>query len=357
VAAQDHSGDEQPSRAGYIGAIVVSALGHAALIVVVFFIAPAYLRATPSEVPSYTVKIVDNIPAGDLGTHLPRINRSSERRRQPAPPKPVESSVKTTPPKIDLAPDSDPNALALNTRTGPTPTITPTPEPTIVPTPEPSQSIKPTPKPKKHATPRPTPQPAKRNPSKPESTVARAKPMATPNVAARLAALKRKNFEEHVKAVAKKAAEEKKLAAAEAASDDDDDSSDNSDDTAGGGPVAAKVATNGSGMGIGTGTGSAGILQDPEFILYYKTVQDQIKKAWSFTGGSNDLTATVDFAIRPDGTLAGLKVGHSSNDTGFDDSVVRAIRFAAPFPAPPEKFRDQFSSGIEAVFQLGELKS
>ncbi len=357
MAAQDHSGDEQPSRAGYIAAIVVSALGHAALVVLVFFIAPGYMSAAPADVPSYTVKIVDNIPAGDLGTHLPRINRSAERPRQPAPPKPAELSVKTAPPKMELAPDSDPNALALNTRTGPTPTITPTPEPTVVPTAEPSQSIAPTPKPKKHATPKPTPQPAKRNPSKPESTVARAKPVATSNVAARLAALKRKNFEDHVKAVAKKAAEEKKLAAAEAASDDDDDSADASVDTAGGGPVAASVATNGSGMGIGAGTGSAGILQDPEFILYYKTVQDQIKKAWSFTGGSNDLTATVDFAIRPDGTLAGLKVGHSSNDSGFDDSVIRAIRFAAPFPAPPEKFRDQFSAGIEAVFQLGELKS
>ena len=108
---------------------------------------------------------------------------------------------------------------------------------------------------------------------------------------------------------------------------------------------------------MGSGKGSLGILQDPEFLLYYKTVQDQIKKAWTFTGGSNDLTATVDFAIGPDGTLTALKIGTSSNDATFDDSVIRAIRRAAPFPAPPEKFRDQFSAGIKAVFQLGELKS
>lgn len=351
MAAPDHSADEQPSRVGYIAAIVVSAVGHAALFVLVFFIAPSYLRSSPAEPPAYTVKIVDNIPAGDLGTHLPRINRdrSSKRQAKPEPPKAAESKIKTEPPKIDLAPDSDPSALALNTKTGPTPTITPTPEP--------SQSVKPTPKPKKRATPKPTPQPAKRNPSSPESTVAKAKPAATPNVAARLAALKRKNFEEHVKAVAKKAAEEKKLAEAEAASDDDDESANSTEGPAGGGPVAANVASPGAGFGIGAGKGSVGILQDPEFILYYKTVQDQIKKAWSFTGGSNDLTATVDFAIRPDGTLAGLKIGQSSKDSGFDDSVIRAIRRAAPFPAPPDKFRDQFSAGIEAVFQLGELKS
>ena len=104
----------------------------------------------------------------------------------------------------------------------------------------------------------------------------------------------------------------------------------------------------GGGYGVGSGTGSAGILQDPEFLLYYKTVQDQIKKAWTFTGGSSDLTATVDFAIGPDGTLTASENRHqSSKDATFDDSVVRAIRRAAPFPAPPEKFRDQFSAGSQ----------
>jgi TonB family protein len=55
--------------------------------------------------------------------------------------------------------------------------------------------------------------------------------------------------------------------------------------------------------------------------------------------------------------LTAVKIGTSSNNGAFDDSVIRAIRLAAPFPAPPEKFRDQFSAGIKAVFQLGELKS
>jgi TonB family protein len=121
--------------------------------------------------------------------------------------------------------------------------------------------------------------------------------------------------------------------------------------------VANIPPSEGKGYGIGSGAGSAGILKDPDFLLYYKTVQDQIKKAWTFTGGSNDLTATVSFAIGPDGALLGSKIGTSSNDGAFDDSVIRAIRRAAPFPAPPEKFRDDFSSGIEARFKLGELKS
>ena len=82
--------------------------------------------------------------------------------------------------------------------------------------------------------------------------------------------------------------------------------------------------------------GQPGILKDPEFLLYYKTVQDQIKKAWTFTGGSKDLTAAVDFAIGPDGALTGVKIGKSSNDAAFDDSVIRAISRAAPFPRRPK---------------------
>jgi TonB family protein len=55
--------------------------------------------------------------------------------------------------------------------------------------------------------------------------------------------------------------------------------------------------------------------------------------------------------------LTGAKIGDSSKDSAFDDSVIRAIRRAAPFPPPPDKYRDLFSSGIKANFQLGELKS
>ena len=110
-------------------------------------------------------------------------------------------------------------------------------------------------------------------------------------------------------------------------------------------------------MGVGPGTGSAGIQQDLDFLLYYRTVQEKIKQAWSFGAGANDLTATVDFEIGPDGNLNGVKIAKSSNDPAFDESVLRAIRRAAPFPAPPEKFRAEFSQGIEARFQLSELKS
>ncbi len=364
MASRDHNGDEQPSRIGYFAAIFVSALGHAALFAVVFFIAPRFLHPEEAAPPSYTVKIVDNIPAGDLGTHLPRINRHPADEAKEAAPKPEESKVQTEPPKTELALNDDQNALKINAKPTDAPTATPTPEPTAAPTIEPtieptiaptieataSPTPEPTQEPTKHPTPKPTPDKASRNPPKSESTAAKAKIAATPSVEQRLAMLKRRLLAEHVKELAKNPPEDE---------DDDDSNAPDSAPTgpAGGGPVVASNATEGAGYGVGAGKGSVGILQDPEFILYYKTVQEQIKKSWTFTGGSNDLTATVNFAIGPDGALTAAKIGTSSNDSAFDDSVIRAIRRAAPFPAPPEKFRDQFSSGIKALFQLGELKS
>jgi TonB family protein len=372
VPSPDHNGDDNPSRLGYFAAIFVSALGHVAIFAFVFFIAPRFLHPAEAAPPAYTVKIVDNIPAGDLGTHLPRINRHVTDESKGAAPKPQESKVKTEPPpKTALALNgTDKNAFNVKPTDAPTETPTPTPEPsaepTVEPTPEPTvepgpslepnleateePTVAPTPEPtkqpKKHATPKPTPIKAHNRP-KGESTVA--KIASTPSVAARMQKLRQQLLAKHMKDLAE--------------NPPDDEDPDDSDETEmadkgppGGGPVVAPNAIDGKGRGIGSGEGSLGILKDPEFLLYYKTVQDQIKAAWTFTGGSNDLTATVDFAIGADGTLTGLKIGTSSNDGAFDDSVIRAIRRAAPFPAPPEKFRDQFSAGIKAVFQLGELK-
>ena len=125
----------------------------------------------------------------------------------------------------------------------------------------------------------------------------------------------------------------------------------------GSGPVVADRERAGSGMGVGPGKGSAGMLQDPGFVMYYQEVQDRIRKAWSSAGGSPDLTATVKFGINPDGSLKSLKVTQSSRDPAFDDSVARAIRAAAPFGAPPEKYRDAFAGGVPAIFKLSELQS
>lgn len=358
MAAPNLDGRDRSARLGYAGAIILSALGHAVFFALVLVILPAYFRRPNTAPPGYTVKIVDSLPAGDLGTHLPRLTQDHPHpAHRSEPVKPVVEQHKAQPP---LRPDNDKNVIALNTHYTPTPTPTPEPtpeptaEPTLEPTPEPTLAPTPKPRPKRKPTPRPTPAPRHRRPRptptptpKPkrserrrsaprEVVIARAEP--TPSVKEQLAALKENMLKEHL---AERAAEEKTAAKG----------------PSGGGPVVANVPHEGEGYGVGTGKGSVGIQQDPQFLLYYQTVQDRIKKAWNYVGGSGDLTTSVTFAIGSDGNLTGVKVTQSSRDAAFDDSVLRAIRRAAPFPPPPEKYRPQFGAGIDADFKLGELKS
>src|SRR5262249_12940880 len=143
--------------------------------------------------PSYTVKIVDSLPAGDLGTHLPRLSQNRVEHHEVAPPEVIhrEAPTSITPPPPPL-PDNDKEAIALNTvhSPNPTPQVKPTPTPTPVRTPPPP-SPKPSPSPTRRlpkplpARPTATPTPHAQRP-KPKAAVTResveATPKATPNI-------------------------------------------------------------------------------------------------------------------------------------------------------------------------------
>ena len=345
MAAPVLSGDDKPARAGYIAAVAVSAIAHVGIVLFVLFIVPKLFGSETPPPASYSIKIVDSIPAGDLGTRLPALNaeepareRHAAKHEEPPPPKPPEKAQPPPPP------DNDKDAIALNTlKQSPTPT--PTPTPAATPAPKPSATPKPHRTP--HPTPKPTPKPTPRPKGKPTpKPIALAKAEPTPSVKKELDKVREQLLAEHLKALKDKAKAEDESAKNMKPSED-----------SGSGPVIADKERAGSGMGVGAGKGSAGMLQDPGFVMYYQDVQDRIRKAWSFAGGSPDLTATVTFGINPDGSLNSLKVTQSSRDPAFDDSVARAIRAAAPFGAPPDKYRDAFAAGVPAIFKLSELQS
>ena len=358
MASQRNRSVDGPPRAGYLLAVIVSALGHAGLFAFAFFVAPRWLHSEDKPIPAYTVKIVDNLPAGDLGSHLPRLSRKAEPVKPPEAANEEPKVGEQKPPEQKPPSDEDKNAIALNEKQlqpTPTDTPTPTPEPTVEATPEPTRAptAKPTPVPKKHPSPAPTTALKGKSKSKP-TPVMMAKAESTPSVQQKLDKLRKQLLADSLKRRAREQADED--------SDDDDDSDTSTPPPAaggpkGGGPVVGSIAREGKGYGVGTGTGSLGMLQDPEFLLYYQAVQDKIKKAWSFMGGSPDLTATVDFSIGSDGSLSWARLATGSRDAAFDDSVLRAIKRAAPFPAPPDKYRTEFERGIEAQFALGDLKS
>ncbi len=358
------SDNERPGWAGYIAAIAVSALGHVGFLAFALLVLPNWLHSATVEPPSMTVKIVDNIPAGDLGTHLPKLHKEPEqvakaevKPEEPPPPEEVKPPPPPEPPKPD-----DKGAVSLNSPAA-MPTPTPIPPPAVIPaTAEPT----PTETPKKVAEPPPTqtPPPVKpqrrekaiaHNPPKPKHTpVLMAKAEKTPDVQEQFRKLKQEMLKRRIE-------EAKKQAAEDDSSDDDDDTdtappASSRNDNGARGPVASTSNTAGSGYGIGSGTGSMGKLEDLQYLLYFRTVQQRVKDAWTFPGGSNELSADVEFSISADGTLNSVKIAKSSGDLAFDESVLRAIRRAAPFPPPPDRYRSQFSD-VVSTFKLGELKS
>jgi TonB family protein len=383
VAAPDRRKADRPPRWGYVAAILVSAAAHVGIAWFVLFILPGLWRQDFTPPPAYTVEVVDKIPAGDLGTRLPPLNDETQEVQEEKPPeenheqpKPPEVKPEAKPPAPPV--ENDKSAIPLNITPAPsppvkTPTPTPTPaetpestpapaviatiaptepptpeetpEPTPSPTPHPKRTPRPRPKPTPRPTPRATPRPratphpratsrptpsAVRKPRSHATPIAIAREKPTPSIAQQMADL-RKNLRSN------------RLP--------------RPDENPGSGPVVDSHVREGHGYGVGPGTGSAGIEQDTEFLLYYRDVQEKIKDSWSFAGGSNDLTAIVTFGINPDGTLNGIRVNSRSNDPAFDESVVRAIKRAAPFLPPPAKYQNQFSAGVETTFKLGELKS
>jgi len=370
VARQPHSNNERPGWGGYLAAILVSALGHAGFLAFALLILPNWLHSATVEPPSMTVKIVDNIPAGDLGTHLPKlaghkkpepeqVAKAEVKPEEPQPPPPPEE--KPPPPPEPPKPEDDKNAVSLNS-TAPTPTPTPEPPPAVVPTtPEPT----PTETPKKVAEPEPTPQPPEakphhhhekvivHNPAKAKKApIQMAKAENTPDVHEQFRKLQAEMLKRRIEEAKERGDDE------DMSDDDNSEAEPNSSENDSGerGPVASNANSEGSGYGIGSGTGSMGKLEDLQYLLYFRTVQQKVKGAWTFPGGSNDLKADVEFSISADGTLSGVKIAKSSGDSAFDESVLRAIRRAAPFPPPPDRYRAQFSD-VVSTFKLGELKS
>jgi TonB family protein len=169
----------------------------------------------------------------------------------------------------------------------------------------------------------------------PTPELADATPNPTPNVGQQMRKLHEKLMAEHLKQMKQETAR----------------------NPGSGGPVLASRETEGSGYGVGPGSGSAGILQRAEFLLYCQTVKKRIQDAWNFAGKNPKLTATVTVGINSDGSLNAVRVSDASRDPAFDDSVVRAIRLAAPFPPPPENYRTQFADGVPVIFNLGALEN
>ena len=92
------------------------------------------------------------------------------------------------------------------------------------------------------------------------------------------------------------------------------------------------------------GEGGGGAVRGLEFLIYTQQLQRRVQENWIVAGKKPGLVASVSFMIQPDGDVQEVALTQSSGDRSFDQSVVRAIHKAAPFPPPPESYIQEFAT-------------
>jgi TonB family protein len=281
--------------------IVLAAVLHVAAGVVVALLPRGIFMRAPAPIVAYTVKIVD--PSA-LGGRLPKGEIHAE-----TPPSGVAAPVPKEAPKPEPKPEPKPPPVPVEEKKP-----EPKPEENVVKLPDLPKKPEPKPEEKKPPPPKPKPAEVKAKPSKAE-----------------LAKLDRdKEIQDAVRRLGEKGSSKRASGL--------------------GGVEEGK----GAALGTGGDGGGGGVLMGLDFIIYKNQVEAIIKKNWTWVGANPDLTIRVGFRIGASGEIADLRVLDRSDDSSFDDSVLRAIRISSPLPAPPEKYRQIFGN-YTIEFVSGQL--
>jgi TolA protein len=88
---------------------------------------------------------------------------------------------------------------------------------------------------------------------------------------------------------------------------------------------------------------ASGAVSSSQMNAYYALIWSRIKSQWALPRGilqSDNLEAIIDVKILRDGTVSRLEIEKSSGNRYFDQSAVKAVRKASPFPALPAWIQD-----------------
>ncbi|MBI5234256.1 MAG: cell envelope integrity protein TolA [Deltaproteobacteria bacterium] len=87
---------------------------------------------------------------------------------------------------------------------------------------------------------------------------------------------------------------------------------------------------------------------DLRFRHYYNTIGSMIQSSWRYADTTEtDLNAWLSIRIARDGALLDKNIEKSSGQKGFDESALRAVQMASPFPPLPEGLNeDSLEVGI-----------
>lgn len=112
----------------------------------------------------------------------------------------------------------------------------------------------------------------------------------------------------------------------------------------------------GKGFGAGAigGTKMGGGLQrPPEFFTYRDLLKSVIKSGWRWNDTSAPLICQVEFSLSERGEISNVTIAKSSGNSGYDDSVVRAVIKANPVEPPPASVY-QFFQRVRMTFNPQE---
>jgi colicin import membrane protein len=92
-----------------------------------------------------------------------------------------------------------------------------------------------------------------------------------------------------------------------------------------------------------------------DFIIYQNRMLATIKENWAWVGNQRtNLRVVVQFGIKENGDIVGLKIVQPSGDPSYDESVLRAVKKSSPLAAPPEVYRKDFAD-VEITFRPRDL--
>jgi colicin import membrane protein len=125
-------------------------------------------------------------------------------------------------------------------------------------------------------------------------------------------------------------------------------------------PSKGETLSSGAGEGEGAaalgvgGRGGPGIVKGMDFIIYQNRMLSTIKENWAWVGQRSNLRVVVQFGVKENGEIVGLKIVQPSGDPSYDESVLRAVKKSSPLPAPPESYRKDFAD-VELSFRPRDL--
>ncbi|MBI5599587.1 MAG: TonB family protein [Deltaproteobacteria bacterium] len=94
------------------------------------------------------------------------------------------------------------------------------------------------------------------------------------------------------------------------------------------------------------GSGRGGITRETieiRFKDYYNALQEKIHSVWIYPGEARrDINTIVSMRILRSGELKSVWVEKKSGDTLFDESAVKAVKKASPYPPLPTDLKDEF---------------